>query len=146
MKIVLVISVLLLTGEQSIAATATSRRWAHVGNTYNSAIFVDLAVRSENGAKKRFQTLHVNVQRSAGWSTAEHHGAIDCVARTLRYDGVFITETNGVRKTLPSAVAKPVGFPSRGVMRTFATSICAGKLGPPISDPEAWTKKNFRPG
>jgi hypothetical protein len=145
MKIILVISVLLLTAQQSIAAT-TSKRWAHVGNTYNSAIFVDLSVRSESGAKRRFRTLHVNVQRSAGWTTAEHHGAIDCVARTLRYDGVVITETNGVRKTLPSAVAKPVAFPSRGVMRTFATSVCAGKLGPPISDPQAWTKKNFRPG
>jgi hypothetical protein len=144
MKIVLVISVLVLTAEQSTAAT-TSRRWAHVGNTYNSAIFVDLAVRSESGAKRRFRTLHVNVQRSAGWTAAEHHGAIDCVARTLRYDGVVITETNGVRKTLPSAVAKPVAFPSRGVIRTFATSVCAGKLGPPISDPQAWTKKNYRP-
>ena len=146
MKIILVISVLLLTAQQSIAATTTSKRWAHVGNTYNSAIFVDLAVRSESGAKRRFRTLHVNVQRSAGWTTAEHHGAIDCVARTLRYDGVVITETNGVRKTLPSAVAKPVTFPSRGVMHTFATSLCAGKLGLPISDPEAWTRKNFRPG
>lgn len=134
---------LLLIATPGAAAPAT--QWVHVGNTYNSSIFVDRAVLRESGSKRRFRTLHINVQTSAGWRAAEHRGTIDCAARTLFYEGVIITESNGSRKTLPSAVAKPVRVPAKGVMRTLADSICTGKLGPSVSDPDGWTKKNFRP-
>jgi hypothetical protein len=138
--------VLLLAAGPSFAAGPTPGGWAHVGNTYNSAVFVDRAVLSETGAARPFRTLHINVQLSAGWRAAEHRGTIDCAARSLRYQGVVVTRTDGRRETLPSAVAKPVAFPPRGVLHTFATSVCAGKLGPAIGDPQVWTRKNFRPG
>jgi hypothetical protein len=140
------LATLLAGATPSIAASAAAGAWAHVGNTYNSAIFVDRAILADKGAQRHFRTLHVNVQPSAGWRSAEHRGVIDCAARTLRYQGVVMTKTDGRRQALPSASAAPVPFPARGVLRDFATSVCAGKLGPPVRDPEAWTKTNFRPG
>lgn len=122
------------------------RGWAHVGNTYNSAIFVDRAILREKGPSRHFRTLHINVQLSAGWRSAEHRGVIDCAARTLRYDGVVMTKLDGSRQALPSSVARPVPFPARGVLSTMARSICAGNLGPAVGDPHAWTTRNFRPG
>ena len=125
---------------------AAQADWAHVGNTYNSAIFVDRSVLAESNTSRPFRTLHVNTQLSAGWRVAEHRGTINCSARTLQYDGVVLTKLDGRRETLPSATTRPVPFPSTGLVRAFATAVCARRLGPAISDPEGWTKENFRPG
>ena len=134
-----------LAAAPSFSMAATPAAWAHVGNTYNSAVFVDRAVLAESGPQRRFRTLHINVQTSAGWSAAEHRGVIDCAAQTLRYEGVVLTKTGGARETLPSATAKPVAFPRRGVLRTFTTSVCERRLGPTIDNPAAWTRANFKP-
>jgi hypothetical protein len=137
---------LLLAASPSLARETPSGEWAHVGNTVNSAIFVDRAVLGRSGAARPFRTLHINVQTAMGWRAAEHRGTIDCAARTLTYEGVVVTKTDGSRDTLASAVGKPVPFPKRGALHAFATSVCAGKLGPAVADPAAWTNKNFRPG
>jgi hypothetical protein len=128
------------------AAAPNAAGWAHVGNTYNSAIFVDREILSAKGPRRTFRTLHINTQPSAGWVTAEHRGTIDCEAQTLLYQGVTLTKTDGSRQALPSSVATPFPFPARGVMRTIAASMCSGKLDPAIEDPATWTQKNFRPG
>ena len=141
----LILSVL-LAGVASPVGAAPVGNWAHVGNTYNSAIFVDRAVLRTAGAERPFRTLHINTQTDKGWWAAEHRGTIDCAARTLRYHGVVITKADGQRETLPSAIAKPRPFPPKGVMHKFATSVCANKLGPAVGSPESWTRKNFRPG
>lgn len=137
---------LLVGALPSVAVAAAPGEWAHLGNTYNSAIFVDRAVLAANSSSRPFRTLHINTQPAAGWRAAEHRGTINCAAQTLRYEGVFLTKLDGRRDALPSAMTKPVPFPAKGLMRTFAMSVCAGRLGPAIKDPEGWTKKNFRPG
>jgi len=130
----------------SASAAAPAAGWAHVGNSYNSAIFVDRAILSATDAQRPFRTLHINAQPAAGWLRAEHRGIIDCTAQTLFYERVTITRADGSREFLPSALTKPVPFPQRGLMRTVATAMCSGGLGPAVPDPAAWTRDNFRPG
>ncbi len=144
-----IILLALVTATSGVAGFATGPgriQWAHAGNSYNSAIFVDRAVLNEHGAARPFRTFHVNAQPQSGWRTAEHRATINCAAATVRYGDVRITRSDGRIDTPKSALDRSVAFPRHGVMHNLFAAICAGKLGPAIGDPQRWAANNVRPG
>ena len=133
------------SGGAGFATGSPESGWAHAGNTYNSAIFVDRAVLSVAGRERRFRTLHINSQPQSGWLRAEHHAVINCAAATVRHGDGILTRTDGRVETRRAALGRAVAFPKRGVVNALLTSICARRLGPAIADPQRWTRANFRP-
>lgn len=136
---------ILLVGSLPTAASAAETGWAHVGNTDNSAIFVDRAVLAVGGPARRFRSLHINA-RPGDWRSSERRGLIDCAAKTVIYEDFIITKSDGRRETHKSTIAKPAPFPPRGILLRVATAICSNRLGPAVLDPAAWTARNFKRG
>ena len=134
------------SGGAGYATGSPASGWTHAGNTHNSAIFVDRAVLSQAGDERPFRTLHINTEPQSGWGRAEHRATINCAAATVRYGDVVMTRTDGKVAAQKSALHRAIAFPQRGVLNTLFTAICAGMLGPPIADPQRWTRANFGPG
>lgn len=141
----LIHSLALAVPASAIAAPAPAGKWQLVGKTYNSVMFLDLSsVGAE--ATKSVRVMRVSGQPdSDGWRSVTQQIRVGCADKSFVDEGSTTEKANGAQERSPPAM-KSMTVPTRGVYSDLFETVCHDRRGVVVTDPQAWTRRNFKPG
>lgn len=120
--------------------------WRMAGTTYNSVAFVDLNSVQGSSASRRFTAMRVSGQPAKdGWRNVVQKLAVNCDTRMFVDAGSRIEQSDGSVKAYPGFGASQRAMVS-GVFFDMYRIVCERSEGRRVSDPEAWTRANFKVG